>query len=95
MVGILTNTNQFIQLSKPIRPDEIGSELDLPSFNNNNYIVDVNAKPMVNTEIEFTTKQDVDEVRVDYIKKIRLERLLNTYLVMEEQIQTLILNYQK
>ena len=92
VVGILTDTNQFIQLSQPIRPDEIDSELDLPSFNNNNYIVDINAKPMVNTEVEFTTKQEVDEVRVDYIKKIRLET--NFYNVFRNTIRILLNNYE-
>ena len=92
VVGILTNTNQFVQLSKPIRPDEIDSELDLPSFNNNNYIVDIKAKPMINTEIEFTTKQEVDEVRVDYIKKIRLET--NFYNVFRNTIRILLNDYE-
>ena len=92
VVGILTNTNQFIQLSKPINPDEINSELDIPSFNNNNYIVDVKANPMVNTEVEFTTQQDVDAERVDYIKKIKLET--SFYNVFRNTIRILLNDYE-
>ena len=55
IVDILTNTNQFIQLSKPIRVDEIEDGLDIPSINNNNYIVNKDSTPMVNTEVDFTT----------------------------------------
>ena len=69
VVGILTNTNQFIQLSKPIRVDEIEDGLDIPSINNNNYIVNKDSTPMVNTEVDFTTQNDIDHERVDYIKK--------------------------
>ena len=39
VVGILTNTNQFIQLSQPIRVDEVKSELNLPSIDETNYII--------------------------------------------------------
>jgi hypothetical protein len=92
VVGILTNTNQFIQLSQPIRLDEVNPDLDIPSINNNNYIVDAKAKPMVNTEVEFTTQNDVDEVRVDYIKKIRLET--NFYNVFRNTIRILLNDYE-
>ena len=92
VVGILTNTNQFIQLSQPIRLDEVNSDLDIPSINNNNYIINKDAKPMVNSEVEFTTKNDVDEVRVDYIKKIRLET--NFYNVFRNTIRILLNDYE-
>ena len=41
IVGILTETNQFIQLSQPISIDDptIIREYDLPSFKNTNYIL--------------------------------------------------------
>jgi hypothetical protein len=92
VVGILTNTNQFIQLSQPIRLDEVNPDLDIPSINNNNYIVDIKAKPMVNTEVDFTTQNDVDDVRVDYIKKIRLET--NFYNVFRNTIRILLNDYE-
>ena len=92
IVGILTNTNQFIQLSKPIRLDEVDIDLDIPSFKNDNYIVDKKAVPMVNTEVEFTTKTDVDTVRVDYIKKIRFET--NFYNVFRNTIRIMLNNYE-
>jgi hypothetical protein len=92
VVGILTNTNQFIQLSQPIRLDEVNPDLDIPSINNNNYIVDAKAKPMVNTEVDFTTQNDVDDVRVDYIKKIRLET--NFYNVFRNTIRILLNDYE-
>jgi hypothetical protein len=92
VVGVLTNTNQFIQLSQPIRLDEVNPDLDIPSINNNNYIINKDAKPMVNTEVEFTTQHDVDEVRVDYIKKIRLET--NFYNVFRNTIRILLNDYE-
>ena len=92
VVGILTNTNQFIQLSKPIRIDEVEPELDIPSINNNNYIVNKDDTPMVNTEVDFTTQNDIDHERVDYIKKIKLET--SFYNVFRNTIRILINNYE-
>ena len=92
VVGILTNTNQFIQLSQPIRLDEVNQDLDIPSINNNNYIINKDDKPMINTEVEFTTQNTVDEVRVDYIKKIRLET--NFYNVFRNSIRILLNDYE-
>jgi len=91
IVGILTNTNQFIQISKPIRLDEIDIEIDIPSINNDNYIINSNATPMMSSEIEITTKKDVDEERVDYIKKIKLET--SFYNVFRNTIRILINDY--
>ena len=92
VVGILTNTNQFIQISKPILLDEIDADLDIPSLDNNNYIINSNATPMISSEVEITTKKDVDEQRVDYIKKIRLET--NFYNVFRNTIRILINDYE-
>jgi len=91
VVGILTDTNQFIQLSEPIRIDEIDPDLDIPSINNDNYIVNIKSSPMVSTDAEIMTLQGVDELRVDYIKKIRLET--NFYNVFRNTIRILINNY--
>ena len=91
VVGILTNTNQFIQLSQPIRLDQVKAELDLPSLTNDNYIINKDSNPMINSEVEFTTKNDVDNVRVNYIKKIRLET--NFYNVFRNTIRILLNDY--
>ena len=92
VVGILTNTNQFIQLSNPIRPDEIDTDLDIPSINNNNYIVDIKNKPMIQTDVSIMTKDDVDDERVDYIKKIKLET--SFYNVFRNTIRILLNDYE-
>jgi hypothetical protein len=92
VVGILTNTNQFIQLSQPLRLDDVPHDLDIPTMSNNNYIIDVSKTPMVQSEVEFTTKTDVDEERVDYIKRIRLET--SFYNVFRNTIRILINNYE-
>ncbi|MCJ7802086.1 MAG: hypothetical protein MUP82_06990, partial [Candidatus Marinimicrobia bacterium] len=92
VVGILTDTNQFVQLSQPIRQDEIESGLDLQSINNDNYIVNVKSTPMVATDVEIMTQDGVDEARVDYIKKIRMET--NFYNVFRNTIRILVNNYE-
>jgi hypothetical protein len=91
VVGILTNTNQFIQISKPIRLDEVEQDLVIPSITNDNYIINVKSSPMVQSEVEITTRNDVDKERVDYIKKIRLET--SFYNVFRNTIRVLINDY--
>ena len=92
VVGILTNTNQFIQLSNPIRLEDVNKDLNIPSLDNENYIVNAKATPMVNSDVEITTKNEVDEQRVDYIKKIRLET--SFYNVFRNTIRILINDYE-
>jgi hypothetical protein len=92
VVGILTNTNQFIQISQPIRLDEISADIDIPSINNDNYIINPKANPMVSSEIKITTDQGVDVERVDYIKKIRLES--SFYNVFRNTIRILLNDYE-
>jgi len=92
IVGILTNTNQFIQLSQPIRIDEVRSDVDIPSLNNENYIVNSKAKPMIASDVEIATQHDVDKERVDYIKRIKLET--NFYNVFRNTIRILINDYE-
>jgi hypothetical protein len=92
VVGILINTGQFIQLSQPVRLDEIDPDLRLTkNINNDNYIVNMKSNPMVSTEVEFTTQRDVDKERVDYVRKIRLET--NFYNVFRNTIRILINDY--
>ena len=92
VVGILTNTNQFVQLSQPILIDDIPPDLDIPSLNNSNYIVDSSKKPMIQSEVQFTTQTDVDKERVDYIKRIRLET--SFYNVFRNTIRILLNDYE-
>jgi hypothetical protein len=60
IVGFLTNTNQFIQLSEP-KPN---TEDNVHSVNNNNYLI---------AENEIITTNKVDRDRVGYINKIKYE----------------------
>ena len=92
VVGILTETNQFIQLSEPILESDIEVEYDIPSFKNNNYIVNKNARPMISSDIPITTSNEVDKERVDYIKKIKLES--NFYNVFRNTIRILLNDYE-
>ena len=92
VVGILTETNQFIQLSEPVNELDILSSNDLPSIKNNNYIVNSKSKPMISIDIPITTTQEVDKERVDYIKKIKLET--NFYNVFRNTIRILLNDYE-
>ncbi len=92
IVGILTNTNQFIQLSEPIHEQNINPSLDLPSITDDNYIVNTKTKPMLQSEVLIATQKDVDVEREDYIKKIKLET--SFYNVFRNTIRILINNYE-
>jgi len=92
VVGILTTTNQFVQLSQPILIEDIPHDLDIQSLNNSNYIVDSSKKPMIQSEVQITTQTDVDKERVDYIKRIRLET--SFYNVFRNTIRILINDYE-
>jgi len=92
VVGILTETNQFIQISNPIAEIDIPKDLNLPSINNDNYIVNTKSKPLVSIDVPITTENNVDEERVDYIKKIKLES--SFYNVFRNTIRILINNYE-
>jgi hypothetical protein len=92
VVGILTETNQFIQISKPIAEQDIAIDNNLPSFKNNNYIVNSKASPMVSIDVPISTNTGVDKERVDYIKKIKLEA--NFYNVFRNTIRILLNDYE-
>ena len=92
VVGILTITNQFIQISEPIRVDEIDQELDLPSITDKNYIVNPKSKPMIQSDSQIITQTTVDVEREDYIKKIKLET--SFYNVFRNTIRILLNNYE-
>jgi len=92
IVGILTETNQFIQLSKPIREEDITKDIDIPSIYNDNYIVNSKNNPMVSIDVPIATVDDVDKERVDYIKKIKLES--GFYNVFRNTIRILLNDYE-
>jgi len=92
VVGILTNTNQFIQISEPIRVDEIKGEIDLPSITDEDYIVNPKkGKHAVAADVEIATQHSIDKEREDYIKKIRLET--SFYNVFRNTIRILLNDY--
>ena len=93
VVGILTETNQFIQINQPIRLDEIEAEIDLPSITDDDYIVNPKLKPNTQSDSLITTQNDIDKVRVDYIKKIKLET--SFYNIFRNTIRILLNNYDK
>ena len=92
VVGILTETNQFIQISEPIAEQDISNENNIPSLKNNNYIVNTKEKPIVSIDVPITTSTNVDNERVDYIKKIKLEA--NFYNVFRNTIRILLNDYE-
>jgi hypothetical protein len=92
VVGILTNTNQFIQISDPIRVDEVEQDLDLPSITDEDYIVNSKDKPMIQSDSQIITQNIVDTEREDYIKKIKLET--SFYNVFRNTIRILLNNYE-
>jgi hypothetical protein len=92
IVGILTETNQFIQLSEPISESEINPKYNIPSFKNNNYIINKDARPMVQSDVLISTSNKVDEERVDFVKKIKAET--NFYNVFRNTIKILLNDYK-
>jgi hypothetical protein len=97
IVGVLTETNQFIQLSEPIAENEINPKNNIPSFknymiNSTSYIVDPKANPMVQSDVIISTSNKVDEERVDYVKKIKAET--NFYNVFRNTIRILLNDYE-
>ena len=97
IVGILTETNQFIQLSQPISEGEINPKNNIPSFKNyminpTSYIVDTKARPMIQSDVIISTSNKVDEERVDYVKKIKAET--NFYNVFRNTIRILLNDYK-
>ena len=92
VVGILTETNQFIQLSEPIAEDEIKINEDIPAIKNDNYIVDVKETPMVSADIQIASSSGVDKDRISTINKIKMES--NFYNVFRNTIRILLTDYK-
>ena len=71
IVGIITETNQFIQLSQPIPVSETNDEIR--ELRNNNYVVNKENNPLISSDAIITSTDKIDEKREDYIIKIKLE----------------------
>jgi len=72
--------------------DEINQELDLPSITDQDYIVNSNMSPMIQSDSQIITQNIVDVEREDYIKKIKLET--SFYNVFRNTIRILLNNYE-
>ena len=92
VVGILTETNQFIQLTEPIAENDIKIDEDIPSIKNDNYIVDIDERPMVSADVPIATNHDDDKDRVDAIKRIKMES--SFYNVFRNTIRILLTDYK-
>jgi hypothetical protein len=80
IVGVLTNTNQFVQIDPPLPISQ--SNDHLKTVNNNNYLI---------ADIQTSTNKNVDTKRVDFIKRIQLET--NFYNVFRNTIRILLNDY--
>jgi len=92
VVGVITETNQFIQLSEPIAEYDIKSDFDIPSIRNDNYIFNKDSRPMLQSDVKITTQNDVDTERVNFIHKIKSETKF--YNVFRNTIRILLNDYE-
>jgi len=90
VVGILTDSNQFIQLSEPMPISD--AKDSIPIINDNNYVVNKNDTPMISSEYAIATSESDDTERAAYIKKIKLET--NFYNVFRNTIRILLNDYE-
>jgi len=80
IVGFLTKTNQFVQISPPV--PESNSNDQIRKITNNDYLI---------ADIETQVNTNVDSKRVDYIKRIELET--SFYNVFRNTIRILLNDY--
>jgi hypothetical protein len=101
VVGLLTETNQFIPLSPPIPVSEIKTHDNIPYLNNENYIVNKNTNEkgevikddsIIMSDAIISITSEVDKERVEYIKKIKLET--NFYTIFRNTIRVLFNDYK-
>lgn len=85
VVGIITETNQFIQLSNP---EPLSNTSDnLKELRNNNFMITENNQK-VSGDVILTSSTKVDEERIEYVKKIKLET--EFYQAFRTTIRTLL-----
>ena len=94
VVGILTETNQFIQISHPIPEMDIKKDRDLPSLKNTSYVIKdtSSSNKYMPSDVIITTSNKVDYERVDYIKKITYETKF--YNIFRNTIKILLNDYK-
>ena len=90
IVGILTETNQFIQLSEPILTS--ATRDSIPIINDNNYIINKDRIPMESSDFYISTTNAIDTERGNYVKKIKLET--NFYNSFRNTIRILLNDYE-
>jgi hypothetical protein len=90
VVGILTETNQFVQLSVPTPISDMPVD-NLREIRDNNYVVNKNATPLVSSDSIITMSNKVDMDREDYVKKIKLESSL--YQLFRTTIRMMLNDY--
>ena len=86
VVGFLTATNQFVQISEPVALLDLPED-NIPIIQDHNYIVN---KELADSEIALS--EDVDNERIEYLKKIKLET--NFYNVFRNTIRILLNKYE-
>jgi hypothetical protein len=93
IIGFLTQTNQFVQLSQPtsIESDEIKD--DLPLLKDQHYVVNsAHEKDFKNADVSIALSNRVDTERVEYVKKIKME--FEFYQVFRTTIRILLNDYE-
>jgi hypothetical protein len=83
IIGILTETNQFIQVSEPLPISEVND--DLETIRDTNYLI-------VDKKTTIQDKDDVDIERVEYIQKIKLETKF--YNIFRNTVRILLNKYE-
>lgn len=71
IVGVLTESNQFVQLSQPEPVSNVNDHLR--EFRNNNFVMKPDGKNLISSDAILTSSNEVDEERVNYVKKIQME----------------------
>jgi hypothetical protein len=92
VVGVLTETNQFVQLSVPIPVSEIKDDA-LREIRDNNYVVNKDATPLISSDSIITMSNKIDQERENYVKKIKLETSI--YQLFRTTIRMLLNDYSK
>ncbi len=68
ITGIITETNQFIQVNPPIKEEELDEKYNLPTIKNQNSMSNIN-----NVDIISSTSSKKDIERIEKIKLIQME----------------------
>jgi hypothetical protein len=68
ITGILTETNQFVQVNPPIKEEELDEQYKLPTIKNQNSMSNINT-----VDIITSTSSKKDNERIDKIKLIQME----------------------